>query len=182
MSRSLPARFIDPNTLVAIRLQLKAQLEGIVLTAIGGGTGTAVIVRDLVPADFNGTATGSQYTNQSLGVVNTYVAATTTNPALANNQAVGIYGIADLAAVPTLMENRFQLGAAELMAQVRMDEAYATGVNLIYLDPPVIYKPLETINWQQLFNAATAIGAEAISLIGYVCEPAGRTVTIKTDR
>lgn len=180
MSRAFPARFISPDQLAAIRRQLKAQLETIVRSAIN--TGPEIVVRDLVPADFNGTPTASQYTNQTLGVVNTYVAATTANPALANNQAVGIYGIADLAAVPTLMENRFQLGAAALMSQVRMDEAYATGVNLIYLDPPVVYKPLETINWQQLFNAATAAGAEAISLIGYICEPSGKTITLMHDR
>lgn len=179
MSRSLPARFISPEQLFQVRSSLKNILEGIVHNAVGADA--VLIVRDLVPADFNGTGTASQYTNQALGAVNTYVAGTTVNPALANNQAVGVYGVADLAAVPTLMENRFQLGSASLMSQVRMDEAYATGVNLIYMDPPVIYRPLETINWQQLFNAATAIGAEAISLIGYICEPSGKTVTLLPD-
>jgi hypothetical protein len=180
MSRSYIARFVSPDQLAVLRRNLKQSIERVLMAAIPG---VDIITRDLVPTDFAtnvGTVTG-QFTNQVLGSSTAYVQGLTTNVAIPFNKAWAIYGITDLAAVPTLMEVQFLLGTSATMAQIRMDAAYASGVNTVLFDPPLLYKPLDTFNPKFLFNAATAASAEAISFIGIVAEPAGITVSLPPD-
>lgn len=178
MSRSYIARFISPDQLVVIRRNLKQRLEKVINDAVPN---VDIIVRDLVPADFSGTATQGQFVNQVLGVANTYVQGLDANPTLAQNEAWAIYGVTDLAAVPTLMEIRFLLGTSATMEQIRLDSAYASGINTVFFDPAVLYKPLDVFNPQFLFSGATAADSEAISFIGLVAEPAGITVSQPSD-
>lgn len=184
MSRAYPLRFASPDQIVTVRRNLKGVTEKIVKAAVGEGQD--VITRDLTPADFQGVPGGyllGQFLNQVVGVAapGAYVQALITNPQIPNNRAIAIYGIADLAAVPTLMQAQFLLGTSATMEQVQLDTIWASGVSVALLDPAIIYKPLDIFNPRFLFNAATAAFGEAIEFWGVVSEPAGVTVALLPD-
>lgn len=184
MSRAYPLRFASPDQIVTVRRNLKGVLEKIVKGAIGEGQD--VITRDLTPADFQGVPGGyllGQFLNQVVGVAapGAYVQALIANPQLPNNRAIGIYGISDAAAVPTLMQVQFLLGIAATLEQVQLDTIWASGVSVALLDPPILYKPLDIFNPRFLFNAATAAFGEGIEFWGCVTEPAGVTVALMPD-
>ncbi len=175
-SISVPLTEVSSEMLFRIRRQLATDLIQI-LTTGAVGRPEDLAIRDLVPADFSGTDPDAQFVNQVLGVADTYVNATDADPTLTDTEAWGIYGIADLAAIPTLAQVRFGLGAAVTIAQVHLEAAYATGEKGVIILPPVIYRPAEIFNMDFLFPGATAADSEVIVVLGLVAEKAGTTIS-----
>ena len=175
-SISVPLTEVSPDQLFKVRRTLAEEL---IRVLVEGSVGRPedLAVRDFFPADFSGVATDGQFVNQVLGVADTFVNATDADVTLTDTEAFGIYGIVDLAAIPTLTEVRFQLGTAVTTAQFRIESAYATGESGAIFLPPVIYEPAEIFNMDFLFSGATAADSEVIVLLGLVAEKAGTTIS-----
>lgn len=100
------------------------------------------------------------------GAWNNYI-----NSALANNRAVGFYGVSCRDAVVTSVRVRFQsAGGGTTFKDVDVAPMYASLNQIMYLDSPVFYGPTDTV-FVQLYGVAVL--ASNFQLHGLIVEPAG---------
>lgn len=174
MAVLVPAIQADHATIAAIKRQLALDLMSMVKDANGG---IDVVYRPLRPTDLNNGTTLGRTVSGSLtgGTVATDIFSTWTN--LTAVQAVGIYGYAALSANPLIDEIQFVVGAgggSQTLAIVELDEMYALQESVGYFVPPICWQPNEHLGIALL--AGTSVTNEPISLMGYIAEPAGKTV------
>lgn len=172
----VPAAKIDYSQLTAIRMSLRQRLQD----AVGRTMGQTTIVRDLVPADVTGIASGSN-NYARLANINALVANTMFNKDISrqipNNTAVGIYGYEQLSPVPLIDVIQLALQSGVVLAQFHLDAIYTDQQQSIgYFDPPVVFSPLQGFQANLLAGAAVSAAAEAYGLLGFTAEPAGQTV------
>ncbi len=174
MAVLIPAVQADHATVAAMKRQLALDLMSMVKDANGG---IDVVYRPLRPTDLNnGTVLGRTVSGALTGgTVATDIFSSWTN--LTAVQAVGIYGFASLAANPLIDEIQFVVGSgggSQTLAIIELDEIYALQEAVGYFLPPVVWQPNEHVGVALL--AGTSVTNEQISLLGYVAEPAGKTV------
>lgn len=175
-SVAVPLTEVSESQLSALRDKLQKDLLNIMVTEAGVQE-RDVSIRDMVPADYSGTANDTQFVNQVLGVVDAATLLTTANPLLTATQAFGFYGWYDRAAVPTITGLRFSVGGSTRIAQFWLEDAYATGQNGAIFLPPVLFHPTDTIQINAFFSAATAAGAEVCGFLGMVAEKIGTVIS-----
>jgi hypothetical protein len=200
MGSATPIRQVNSQQLAAIRQLLGTELQNWVNEAYGSSV--PLITRDLIAADLVSGNIPSLY-NQVAGLGSStagtpgYVGILGASPGivtggaslasgvwttptfgpLPNNQAIGIWGVADVTPSPTLVNLQFLVGVSTLFDQVSLEYAYASGEPGVIMDPPQVWKPTELLNMKGNFNSTVAAGGENIIMLGTVCEPTGRTIT-----
>lgn len=143
--------------------------------------GQNTIIRDLMPSDVTGAASGAagyaRLQNKTALVANTWLLNDWGNQVLPVNKAVGLFGFIQLQAIPSIDAISFSSGGAALLAQFFLDDIYADQYESVgYFDPPVVFAPQQPVAINLLASAAVSANAEFYGLKGYVCEPPGITV------
>jgi hypothetical protein len=177
MAILVPASKIDAAQVTAMRLALRAKLTA----AVAGTMGQSVIIRDLAAYDISGvaavTALYARLNNKAALVARTWDVNDLGTVTLGVNQAIGIYGYVALSAVPLIDAISFTLGGVVTLAQFWLAPIYAEEYSAIgYFNPPVVYGPQQSIQVNLLSEVAIAATVESYALLGYTCEPAGKTV------
>jgi len=173
---TLPGSKIDYSQLTAIRMSLRQRLQD----AVGRTMGQTTIVRDLAAYDVTGAASAAagyaRISNVNALVANTWLVKDISHQ-IPNNTAVGIYGYVQLNPIPNIDAIAFVLGSGVPLAQFWLDVVYADQTASVgYFDPPVVFSPLQTLQYNLLASAAVSATVESFGLLGFVAEPAGQTV------
>lgn len=176
MAVTIPASKASPEQLAAIRSALRQAL----LAAVERTTGQATIIRDIVSNDITGkaaaNATFARLSNKN-AITAQAAAEADWSVTLGINQAYGVYGWVALAPIPLIDFVQFAFGSAKTLAQFALAPIYADEVSAIgYFDPPVYWGPQQTFQMNLAAESAVASAAEPFHLLGYVAEPAGKTV------
>jgi hypothetical protein len=91
--------------------------------------------------------------------------------------AIGIYGFVALAAQPSIDVIQFTLGGVAVLGQFNLQALYVDATSSIgYFDPPMVWRPGQSIGINLLSETAVVAAAESYGLLGYVAEPGGQTV------
>jgi hypothetical protein len=173
----IPASKIDYSQVTAMRMALRDTVQA----AVGRTTGQGTIIRDLVASDVSGVASGAAFfarlANKNALVARTLFVNDLGFRVLPQNVAIGIYGFMALAANPLIDVIQFTLGAVAVLGQFNLQALYVDSTSSIgYFDPPMVWKPGQSIGINLLSEVAIAASAEPYGLLGYVAEPGGQTV------
>ncbi len=177
MAGIIPASQIDIGRLSILKNKL---INDLMSAARGTSTQQPLIYRDVTPQDVNPDATSglqlAQLSNPNALVANTLLT-NQFNTQLQNSVAIGFFGYAAIAPSPAIQLITFQIGTAVVTSQFELGPIYADAQQVTgYFDTPPIFTPQQFLNVGFLASAAVAAGAEPFVLLGYIVEPAGRTV------
>lgn len=177
MAGIIPASQIDIGRLSILKNKL---INDLMSAARGTSTQQPLIYRDVTPEDVNPNASAglqtAQLNNPSALVADTLLTGLF-NTRLDNSVAIGFFGYAALSPNPQIQLITFQIGTAVVTAQFELGPIYADSMQPTgYFDTPPIFTPQQYLNVGLLASAAVAANAEPFALLGYIVEPAGRTV------
>jgi hypothetical protein len=174
---TIPGSKMDYSQVTALRIALRQTLQD----AVGRVMGQTTIIRDLQAYDISGVASGTalyaRLNNKTATVARTWLINDFGFRVLPVNTAIGIYGFVQMASIPLLDAIAFTLGGVITLGQFALDVIYADQQSSVgYIDPPIAWKPQQSIGINYLSETAITAAAESYGLLGYVCEPAGATV------
>lgn len=167
MAVSVPVRDVTPQDLAAMRVQLAHDLQ----TIVGGVSGGQdVVYRDLRPTDLNNGTLVAGLQNPAV-TANTYTTDVYSSwTALGPQQAVGIYGYADLSVAPFADEFTFVAGPYTLSICV-VDQAYAnTQDTRVLFWPPLVWVPNEHLRIDVISRSTLAASLYNLQWIGILAE------------
>jgi hypothetical protein len=178
MSVLVPAIQIPLDRLVTIKQSLAGRLQAIVQASSTGTAGQEIIYRDLLAADVAVTATTGRVNSGTLSAT-TLASNVFSTFTLTSFQALGIYGYAALSPNPQIDEIDFTVSGNVVLAKFTLDPLYCLQQSVGYFVDPIIWNPQETVGVNLLSQAG--VTNEQFCLIGYMAEPAGRTVAPRTS-
>lgn len=168
MAVTVHARDVDPGRLALMKTTLANDLVSLAGNVSGGQD---IVYRDLRPTDLNNGVLIGKLDNPAL-TADTYandVYSTWTR--LGPQQAVGIYGFADLSANPIVDEATFAAGPLTLAICV-LDQIYASTTDMRgYFFPPIVWTPNEHVTISLLSHAGASAHADAFQWLGIIAEP-----------
>jgi hypothetical protein len=176
-SISIPGSKFDYSQVTSLRIQLRQTLQD----AVGRVMGQTTIIRDLAAYDVSGSAAAAaryaRLNNKNALVAQTWFVNDLTFRLVPVNTAVGIYGYVQMASIPLIDAIAFTQGGVLTLAQFWLHHIYADQFSSIgYFDPPIVWKPQQSIGINLLGESAVTAAAESYGLLGYIAEPAANTV------
>jgi hypothetical protein len=174
---SVPGSKFDYSQLTSMRIQLRQTLQD----AVGRVMGQTTIIRDLAIYDLTGVAAGTalyaRLQNKQATVARTWLVNDLGFRVVPVNTAIAIFGFIQMASIPLLDGIAFTQGGVITLAQFWLHHIYADQLSSIgYFDPPIIWKPQQSVGINLVSETAISAGVENYGLIGAVAEPAANTV------
>ncbi len=167
MSVVVHANDIDNAALSQMRTQLAADLVRLAANSSGGQD---IVYRDLRPTDLNNGTLIGQLDNPAMTADTYAIDAYSTWTRLGPNQAVGIFGFADISAAPKVDEVSFQAGPVTLAILV-LDQIYAATNDVRgFIFPPIVWVPNEHVRVDFLSHTTNSAHVDAFQWIGLVAE------------
>lgn len=167
MSVTVHANDVDNNALSAMRTKLANDLGRLAANSSGGQD---VVYRDLRPTDLNNGAVLGQVDNPALTADQYTTDVYSTWTRLGPNQAVGIFGFADISAAPKIDEVTMSAGPIVLAILV-LDQIYASTTDVRgFFFPPIVWVPNEHVRIDMLSHTTNSAHVDAFQWLGIVAE------------